>query len=890
MKPIPFWRRYARLLRSDVRADVNDELRFHLAAKVDKLIAQGFSPDEARREAERQFGELNAVQEVGERLGHDRERSKQRRDYWGGWVQDLRYAFRTLRRDRAFTIITVVILALGIAANTAVFSVVNTVLLRPLPFPDSAQLTRFESGRELNANVREAAGLSGLTYTVDAYQEFQRHNQSFQQVTSYNPFYGNGEFTLTGHGEPQAVLGLMIAGNFFQTLGVQPMLGRLFTTEESLKGGRAATLLSYGFWQRQFAGDPSIIGRTILLNKTPFVVVGVMPSSFDFGSVFAPGLRIDLYVPAYMDVLRNWGNTLAIIGRLKPGVPLAKAQAEADILFPELKAAHKDWWGDYSSTITGLKEYVTGKLRRSLIVLWCAVGVILLIVGVNLSNLLLARAAARSKEFAMRMALGAGRGRLIRQLLTESLVLSLAGAFLGLTLAFVITAYLAHQGSIALPLLSSIRVDGAALAWTILIAVTTAVLFGFAPGLRISTGNLQDALKDAGPGMSAGRKHERMRAVLVISEVALACVLLVGAGLLLRSFLRVLDVDLGFQPSHAAVIKVDYDDGGNRERRGAILREMLRNVDAVPGVEASGVADMLPLGRNRSWGFQAKGKQYPKDMALAALVRIVTPGYLGAMGMHLLEGRDFTWQDTQGREAAVIINQAAARRFFLGEDPVGRLALVNGDTRVIGVIADVREHSLEVSAQPEMYLPAAQADPEGAELVIRTKLPPEALASGVMRTLRALNPSQPAAEFRPLQQIVDHAVSPRRFFVMLVAIFALLGLTLASLGIYGVISYSVTRQTQEIGIRMALGATAFQVQRGVIARALRLALAGVTVGTIGSFAAAKWIASLLFGTRPTDPATFAGIVVLLCVVALFAGYLPARRASRIDPMIALRTN
>jgi predicted permease len=890
MKRTPFWRRYARLLRPDVRADVDDELRFHLAAKVDELVAQGVRPDVAPREAERQFGELSAVQAEGERLGHDRERSKQRKDYWGGLLQDLRYALRTLGRDRAFTIITVVILALGIAANTAVFSVVNTVLLRPLPFPDSARLTRFESGRELNANVREAAGLSGLTYTVGMYEEFQRHNRSFQQVTSYNPFYGNGEFTLTGHGEPQAVLGLMIADNFFQTLGVQPTLGRLFTKEESLKGGRAATLLSYAFWQRQFAGDPNIVGQAILLNKTPFVVVGVMPSNFDFGSVFFPGLRIDLYVPAYMDVLRNWGNTLAIIGRLKPGISVPQAQAEADILFPELKAAHKEWWGDYSSTITGLKEYVTGKLRRSLIVLWCAVGVILLIVGVNLSNLLLARAAARSKEFAMRMALGAGRSRLIRQLLTESLVLSLAGALLGLALAFIITIYLSHQGSIALPLLSSIRVDGAALGWTILIAVATAVLFGFAPGLRISTGNLQDALKDAGPGMSAGRKHERMRAVLVISEVALACVLLVGAGLLLRSFLRVLDVDLGFQPSHAAVIKVDYDDGGNRERRGAILREMLRNVDAIPGIEASGVADMLPLGRNRSWGFQAKGKQYPKDMALGALVRIVTPGYLGAMGMHLLEGRDFNWQDTQGREPAVIINQAAARYFFPGEDPVGRLALVNGDTRVIGVIADVREHSLEFSAQPEMYLSAAQADPEGAELVIRTKLAPEALASSVMKTLRSLNPSQPAAEFRPLQQIVDHAVSPRRFFVMLVASFALLGLMLASLGIYGVISYSVTRQTQEIGIRMALGATAFQVQRGVIARALRLALAGVTLGTIGSFVAAKWIASLLFGTRPTDPATFAGIVVLLCVVALFAGYLPARRASRIDPMIALRTN
>ena len=893
MKRTPFWRRYARLLRPDVRADVDDELRFHLAAKVDQLIAQGLDPDAARLQAERQFGEWNAVREVGERLGRHRERSKQRKDYWGGWLQDLRYALRTLARDRAFTLITVLILALGIAANTAVFSVVNTVLLRPLPFPDSGRLARLESGRSLNATLREAAGLSGLTYTVAAYEEFQRHNQSFQQVTSYNPFFGNGEFTLTGHGEPQAVLGLMVADNFFQTLGVQPILGRLFTKEECQKNGRPAALLSYAFWQRQFAGDPNIVGQAIILSKTPVVVVGVMPAGFDFGSVFSPGMRMDLYVPAVMDTLRNWGNTLAVIGRLKPGVTLPQAQAEADILFPQLKAAHPDWYEDYASTITGLKEFVTGKLRRSLIVLWCAVGVILLIVGVNLSNLLLARAAARSKEFAMRMALGAGRARLIRQLLTESLVLSSAGALLGLGLAFAITLYLAHQGSIALPLLSSVSVDGAALGWTILIAVAAAVSFGFAPGLRISTGNLQDALKDAGPGMSAGRKHERLRAVLVISEVALACVLLVGAGLLLRSFLRVLDVDLGFQPSRAAVIKIDYDDGNDRNsrvRRAAILRELLRNIDSIPGIEASGVTDMLPLGRNRSWGFEAKGHTYPKEVSKAAMVRIVTPGYLSAMGMHLLEGRDFNWQDTQGRQDVVIVNQAAARRFWPGQDPVGRLALVNGDTRVIGLLSDVREHSLEFSASPEMYLSAAQADPEGAELVIRTKLPPEALASTVLRTLRSLNPSQPASEFRPLQQIVDHAVSPRRFFVMLVASFALLGLILASLGIYGVISYSVTRQTQEIGIRMALGATAFQVQRGVIARALRLALAGVALGTIGSFAAAKWIDSLLFGTRPTDPATFAGIVILLCLVALFAGYLPARRASRIDPMIALRTN
>ena len=338
------------------------------------------------------------------------------------------------------------------------------------------------------------------------------------------------------------------------------------------------------------------------------------------------------------------------------------------------------------------------------------------------------------------------------------------------------------------------------------------------------------------------------------------------------------------------MIKVDYDDGGKQERRGPILREMLRNIEAIPGVEAAGVTDMLPLGRNRSWGFKAKGKLYQPGEIQGAMVRIVTPGYLNAMGMHLEEGRDFSWQDSSDRETVVILNQAAARHFWPGEDPLGRLGLVNDhDTRVIGVIADVRENSVEFAAGPEIYLPATQADPEGAELVIRTKLPPEALAMSVMKTLRSLNPSQPASEFRPLQQIVDHAVSPRRFFVMLVASFAALGLVLASLGIYGVISYSVTRQTQEIGIRMALGATAFQVQRGVIARALRLALAGVALGTIGSFAAAKWIAALLFGTRPTDPATFAGIVVLLCAVALVAGYVPARRASRIDPMIALRT-
>jgi len=886
---IPMWRRYARLFGADPRADVDDELQFHLQAKTDDLIAQGLKPETARREAERQFGDIRAVRQTGRQLGREHEQTRQRREYWLECIQDVRYALRTLRKDRSFAIVAVLILGLGIAANTAVFSIVNTVLLRPLPFPDAHQLAWLASGKKLNARLVQAAGLSAVTYRVSAYEEFQRHNQSFESVASYNPFFGNSEYTLTGRGEPQPIDGVMVSENFFQTLRVQPAHGRLFRHEECQKGGPPAVLLSDAFWQRQFAGDPAIVGQAIILSNQPATVVGILPPTFDFGSVFSPGLKIDVYVPAVMDVLRNWGNTLALVGRLKPGVSVAQAQAEADVLFPRLKSAHQDWWTDYSSTIIGLKEFVTGKLRRSLLVLWSAVGLILLIVCVNLSNLLIARAVKRSKEFAVRSALGAGRARLFRQWLAESLILASAGAILGVVLAWALTIYLARQGSIVLPLLIHVRVDAAALGWTLAITILITLLFGFVPALKLTAGNLQDCLKDSGQGVSAGRQHQRLRSGMVIAEVALACVLLAGAGLLLRSFLNVLAVDLGFEPSHAATIKIDYDDGNNPARRGPILEEILRRIHSIPGIEAAGVTDMLPLGRNRSWGFSAKGKSYAKDEILSATVRIVTPGYLEAMGMRLRSGRDFSWRDSTKSEHVVIVNQAAARRFWPGEDPVGRISFVDGaDTRVIGVISDVREHSLETSAGPEIYLPVTQAGPEGGELVIRTKLPPEVLAATVMKALRSLNPNQPAATLQPLRQIVDRSVSPRRFFVLLVSSFAALGLILASLGIYGVISYTVARQTQEIGIRMALGATARLVQFGILSKALRLALAGMALGTIASFVAAQWIASLLFGAEPADPATFAAIVLLLTAVALLAGYLPARRAARIEPMIALR--
>ena len=735
---------------------------------------------------------------------------------------------RTLRRERVFALVAVSILALGIAANTAIFSVVDSVLLRPLPFPHAGRLVWLASGRELEAGVRKAAGLSGVTYTVSAYEEFQRHNRSFERVTAYNPFFGNSEYTLAARGEPQAAAGVMVACDFFQTLGVRPQLGRLFSAGECRRGGRPTVILSDPFWRRQFGGDPALLGQAVTLDGQDATVVGILPRTFDFGSVFAPGLEMDVFVPAVLDDMQGWGNTLALVGRLKPGVTVAQAQGEADVLLPQLRAANPDWGMTYLSTLTGLKDFVTGTLRRSLLVLWCAVGFILLIVCVNLSNLLLARGAARGREFAVRRALGGGRGRLVRQVLTESLVLSGAGALAGLGLAFAFTRWLAHQGSIALPLLDRVSVDGAALAWTLVVAIAATVLFGLAPAFRISSGNLADGLKDGSRSATAGRAHERLRTSLVISEVALSCVLLIAAGLLLRSFLAVLDVDLGFEPGRAAVIKVAYDDGHDAARRGVVLHEMLGRVGAIPGVEAAGVTDMLPFGRNRSWMFSARGEAARKDELTAALVRVVTPGYLAAMGMHLREGRDLSWHDAPDTERVVLINQAAARRFWPGEDPVSRVALVNGDeTRVVGVVSDVRAYSLETAAGPEIYLPATQADPEGAELVMRTALPPASLASSVMAVLRSLNPAQPATQLRPLESIVDRAVSPRRFFVMLVVAFAALGLVLASIGIYGVVSYSVTQQTREIGTRVALGATPAQVLRGVIAGVLRLTLAGI---------------------------------------------------------------
>ena len=879
-----FLQRFLALFRSPAYdGELEAEMATHIELAIEENLRRGLTPAEARRQALVQFG--------GPARSREQHRDTRSFRLLDEMSQDLRYTLRTLRKDRSFAIIALVILALSIGANTAVFSVVNTLLLRPLPFPDSHELVWI-------APPPTSCGLSCATYSSDAYEEFRDQSLAYQGVTGYEAFTTPDNLRLTGRGEPQPATGIDVIGNFFQVLGVRPAKGRLFTADEARGGPHPVALLSDAYWRRQFNADPDIVGKGIELSGTLVTVVGVLPPTFDFGAVFSPGAKVDLFTPLSLDQQRNWGNIVTLIGRLKPGVTTSQALEDAERIAPNIyfNTKYPETRGRYKGRLVPvpLKDYVTGKLHNSLIALWCAVGAILLIAGVNLSNLLLARAAARGKEFALRGALGANRGRLIRQLLLESLVLSGAGAGLGVVLALGLILWLAHQGSLALPLLSSLRIDTQALAWTALVASVTAMVFGLLPGLRTAGGHLIEALKDSGPGAGLGRKNQRLRSTLVVSEVALACMLLVSAGLLLRSFLKVLDVDLGFEPDHAASIKVEYDDSapsseGSQMKRGVIFQEILERVTAVPGVEAAGMADYLPLGPNRSWDTPVpQGQTFDPGQIPEPLVYVVTPGFFRAMGIRL-HGRDFAWSDGPSSERVVVINESAARRYWPGEDAVNKILMRGTEqNRVIAVVEDVHEEHVETALGSQIYYPMMQQGPNGAQLVVRSKTEPSTLAGGVLRTLRELNPKQPAAEFRPIRMLVDRAVSPRRFFMLLVAAFAALGLILAALGIYGVISYAVARQTREFGIRMVLGATPALVRRIVLANTLKLAGVGIAVGAAASVVCAQIIASLLFHTAPSDPATFLLVILLLVTVALLAGYFPALRATRIEPAVSLR--
>jgi predicted permease len=799
--------------------------------------------------------------------------------------RDVRYAVRTLLRDAGFAAFAILIVGLGVGASCTVFSVVNTLLLRPLPFRDPGRLVWIANHQD------ETNDMSGKTSQTDYLLDMRARNQSFEDLAAYYAFYGLGDAKMIGDGQPERLTSVPVTQNFFPMLGVEPQIGRQFTAEECKQNGPRVTLLSDGLWRRKFAADPNIVGRALSFDGGPVTVVGVLPPTFDFSTIFTPGSRVDMFEPLPLSPeINRQGNTVAIIGRLKPGVSVESARAETAVLGKLLMAAHKER-NDFEPKVSGLAQHVSGQLRPTLLVLACAVGVVMLIVCANLSNLLLARGAGRQKEIAIRAAMGAGRGRLIGQMLTESVVLSCCGAAVGLLLAFIGTRALAHLTSVSIPLLSDVRIDARVLGFTLVAALLTGLLFGLVPALQVQDLKLHDTLKDSNRGSSQGRGHAWIRGGLVVSEIGLACVLLVGAGLLIRSFLRVLDVNMGFRPERAAALRIDPNSSyKTQEQKNSYFTEALHRVMDVPGMEGAGLSDSLPLGHNRSWGVAAKGVVYTPQDYPVGFPRIISDGYFRAMGIPLKKGRDFTERDTKGALNVIIINETLAKNLWPGQDPIGKIVRADDPERtVVGVVGDVHHMALEEASGNEFYIPMRQTQDYGTvDLVVRTSMPTAELASRLREALRPIEPDLPTANMRTLQTMVDRAVSPRRFVVWLLGGFAGFALVLASLGIYAVISYSVSQRTQEIGIRMALGASAEMLQRNILLQTLGLAGMGMVVGVVASWALARTLSGLLFGVTSSDPVTFAGMLVILTGVAASAGYLPARRASRIDPMEALR--
>lgn len=879
-------RRLLALFRRDrLDRDFADEMSSHLDMAAADLEREGHGPAEARR--------LARI-----RMGGWQENMEHHRDTRGvPWIDsaaaDIRYALRGIRRAPGFAAITVAIIAIGIGANTAVFSVVSPLLLRPLPFADPHRLVWIEK-------AAPEGNLSSRTFQVAMLESLARENRSFESLTAYFPFYTYSNYTLTGRGDAEKLNAVDVAPNFFSTLGVRPLLGRAFRAEDGQTNAAPVAMLSYAYWQRRFASDPSIVGQTLALNGESYTVTGVLGPDFDFNSIFMPAATSELYVPARFDRMRRWGNVFFFIGRLKPDVTLGQARAEIATLAPRIYQADRGIFpGEYPIRLETLSERVSGSLRRPLAVLWAAVGVVLLVVCANLASLMLARTNARLSELSVRAALGAGRLRIARQLVTEGLVLAAAGALLGVPLAYAVTRYLQQASALSIPLRHLMEVGPSSMLFAGLLVVILGSVAGLAPVFRLPSASrgLSARSSTASPGQRWARSS------LVVAEVALAFVLVTGAGLLLRSFVRLIHVDLGFDPAQTAAVSLDVPRESNcgtpRDcfvRRKGKAEEAVRRAAAIPGVETAALTDALPLGRNRSWFLSPLGRQYPQGQAPpSAFVYLVSPGFFKAMGIPLVAGRWFDDRDAQHErgEVPLVINQSAAKTLWPGQQAVGQLASRGEQDpyRIVGIVADTKQSSLDTTSGFQMYLPMSPrfGGYDSSNLVVRSTLPAPVLSAGVRAALREFDPALAATNFRPLQDLVDVSVSPRRFLVSLISGFGIIALILAALGIYGVVSFSVAQRYKETGIRLALGASPAAVRRHVVSGSAALVSVGILIGVAAALAAGPFLVPVLHQTSPRDPFAYAATGAVLLLVAVMAAMIPARRASRVDPAITLRS-
>ncbi len=879
-----FWQHLRSLFQSSARREefatgMDAELRFHIDAYVEDLMRSGISHEDAMRRARLEFGGFDKTKEecldaAGANL-------------FETFLQDLRFGARSMLRAPGFTIVAILALALGIGANAAIFTVVNSVLLRPLAYNDSDRLVtilRSETGPVSPAN----------------FIDWQAQSKSFESMGAAEMRSVN----LSNVSSPERVEGLRISQSILPMLGVPPLLGRWFTAGADKQGADHEVILSYAFWQRHFGGDPAVVGKPLTLDGETFTIVGVMPQGFRFAPFWAT--KSELWMPFVLHHVTDRGfNSARVFGRLARGVSLGQARAEFAGITSNLDAQFPGT--NRGITITPLKEKVVGKVQAPLLILMAAVGLVLLIACANVAHMLLARSAARQKELAVRTAIGASRGRLVRQFLTENLLLSATGGVLGLVLAVWGTRALVALSPAELPRLDSIAVDAHAVIFLIAITVLCSVAFGLAPALQASAVNLAETLKESGRGTSDGIGRNRLRSLLVISEFALALLLLVGAGLLTRSFAALRSVDPGFNPR--SVLSMVVSVAGSAEEpqtaREAFYRNLLERVRALPGVESVGAINHLPLdGDQWGVGYLVGGRPVPapQDMP-SAVYREAAPGYFETMRLPILEGRAIEATDTMTMPHVVVVNQRFAHDVWPNEDPVGKRLTFDTDRgnqdwlTVVGVSKNAAQSDWAAQIEPEVYRAALQ-DPNflGEKnsavsyitLVVRATSDPAALTNSVKSAVWSFDHNLPISEVVTMDGVVAEANAQPRFEMLLLAVFAAVALTLAAVGIYGVMSYSVTRRTHEIGVRMSLGASRWQVLLLVLRQGLTLAGIGLGIGLIGALLLSRLMAGLLFGVHPNDPLTYIGVGGLLLVVALVAAYVPARRAMRTDPIIALR--